>query len=90
MQRNTYDYVRGCTNLELGGHIVLTLNDFVYRRVDRYCNLYNIDEWEVLDCLFRFRKYSDCTQVDEIMMGLNMTFTDFRQFYGRYVVVYTK
>ena len=76
--------------LEPGGRIVLTLNDSGYGRVRMYCNLYNINEEEALDYLRRVRKYSDRTQVDEIMTGLNMTFTDFRQFDGRYVVVYTK
>lgn len=76
--------------LEPGGRIVLTLNDSGYSRAGWYFNLYNIDEEEALDCLRRVRKYSDRTQIDEIMTGLNMTFTDFRQFDGRYVVVYTK
>lgn len=76
--------------LKPDGRIVLTLNDSGYRRINGYCNLYNIDKNEALDCLRRVRKYADRTQVDEIMTGLNMIFTDFRQFDGRYVVVYTK
>ncbi len=76
--------------LEPGGRIVLTLNDSGYRRIDYYCDIYNIGKDEALDCLRRVRKYADRTQVEEIMAGLNMTFTDFWQFDGRYVVVYTK
>lgn len=76
--------------LEPGGRIVLTLNDSGYRRIKYYSDIYNIGEDEALDCLRRVRKYADRTQLEEIMEGLNMTLTDFRQFDGRYVVVYTK
>ncbi len=76
--------------LEPGGRIVLALNDSGYRRIKYYSDIYNIGEDEALDCLRRVRKYADRTQVEKIMAGLNMTLTDFRQFDGRYVVVYTK
>ena len=76
--------------LEPGGRIVLTLNDTGYRRIKWYCDLYDIDKENALACLRRVRKYADRRQVDKIMRELGMRFTDFRQFEGRYVVVYTK
>lgn len=76
--------------LEPGGEIVLTLNDTGYTRILRYTDLYNIDKENAMKCLRRVRKYADCAQIDEIMTKRNMTFSDYRQFDGRYVVVYRK